>query len=292
MLPAVHIKKTIDFNKGFRSLLEVLKLVAVSEYHNLEKKLESFDRLQTLLSEFFDSVDLSAVRHPFLDAGGSPGVVAVTSDAGLLGGLNMQVVTKAVDLVRESNGRLIVVGERGLIYAQDQGLPFDYFPGVVDAKRYAQATQIRDFLTQKILKGQMGGLKVVYPRAASFVVHRIETATLVPFTPEAKDAPPVPPGGPASPAGRRRAEDETILESSPADVVEYLVYLLLGQRIYEIFGMARVCEQAARYLHLEESCNKISDMNKKLLLQYFRRRHEIIDANMRELFATRAIYAK
>ncbi|HTL70817.1 MAG TPA: hypothetical protein VL404_05960, partial [Candidatus Eisenbacteria bacterium] len=103
MLPAIHIKKTIDFNKGFRALLEVLKLVAVSEYHNLEKKLQSFDRLQTLLTEFFGSVDLSAVRHPFLDAGGRPGVVAVTSDAGLLGGLNMQVVSKAVDLVRESN---------------------------------------------------------------------------------------------------------------------------------------------------------------------------------------------
>jgi ATP synthase F1 gamma subunit len=298
MLPAVHIKRTIDFNRGFRSLLEVLKLVAVSEYHNLEKKLQSFDRLQTLLTEFFDSVDLSAVRHPFLEAGGRPGVVAVTSDAGLLGGLNMQVVTKAVELVRESNGQLVVIGERGLIYAQDQGVPFEYFPGVVDAKRYSQATQIRDHLTQKILKGEMGGLKVVYPRAVSFVVHRIETATLVPFTPEPSAAAAVPPGSSASPAdrpasaGKLRPQDETILESSAADVVEYLVYLLLGQRFYEIFGMARVCEQAARYLHLEESCNKISEMNKKLLLQYFRRRHEIIDANMRELFSARNIFAK
>lgn len=285
MLPAVHIKKTIDFNKGFRSLLEVLKLVAVSEYHNLEKKLQSFERLQTLLTEFFDAVDLSAVRHPFLDAGGSPGVVAVTSDAGLLGGLNMQVITKAVEMVRESGGQLIVIGERGLIYAQDQSVKFEYFPGIVDSKRYSQATQIRDHLAQKILKGEMGGLKVVYPRAVSFVVHRIEVATLVPFVPEASS-----PAAVVTVGGR--AQDETILESTPADVVEYLVYLLLAQRLYEIFGMARVCEQAARYLHLEESCNKISDMNKKLLLQYFRRRHEIIDANMRELFATRAIYAK
>ncbi len=65
----------------------------------------------------------------------------------------------------------------------------------------------------------------------------------------------------------------------------------MGQRLYEIFGMARVCEQAARYMHLEESCNKIADLNKKLLLQYFRRRHEVIDANMRELFSARSLYA-
>ena len=62
--------------------------------------------------------------------------------------------------------------------------------------------------------------------------------------------------------------------------------------MFDIFGYARICEQAARYLHLEESCNKIQEMNKKLYLQYFRRRHEIIDANMRDLFASRALYAK
>lgn len=270
----ITIKKTIDFNKGFRQLLEVLKLVAVSEYHNLEKKLHSFERLQTILSEFFNSVDLSQVRHPFLNGSGPQGVVAVTSDAGLLGGMNMQVVSRAVDIVRETGGQLIVVGERGLIYAQDQGVPFTYYPGIVDSKRYAQAVQIRDFLSQKILSGQMGGVKVVFPHAVSFVVHKIETATLVPFAPPESTAP----------------KEEMIFESRPGDVVEYVVYLVMAQRLYEIFGMARVCEQAARYLHLEESCSKISELNKKLLLTYFRRRHEVIDANMRELFAARTAF--
>ena len=86
MLPAVHLKKNIDFNKGFRSLLEVLKLVAVSEYHNLEHKFRTNDRLTTLLGEFFDAVDLSAIEHPYLTPKGQPCIVAVTSDAGLLGG--------------------------------------------------------------------------------------------------------------------------------------------------------------------------------------------------------------
>lgn len=287
MLPAIHIKKTIDFNKGFRSLLEVLKLVAVSEYHNLEKKLKSFDRLQDLLQEFFDAVDLSVVRHPFVTPTGKPiGVLAVTSDAGLLGGINNQVVTKAIEIVRETNGQLVVIGERGLIYAQDAGIPFTYFPGIVDAKRYQQACEIKDFFSQKIVGGDLGGLKVVFPHAQSFVVHRVEVASLIPFAPPAAAVPktPMAPG--------KTAEDLMIFESSTAEVVEYLVYLILGQRLYEIFGMSRVCEQAARFLHLEESCNKIQEMNKKLLLQYFRRRHEIIDANMRELFSARSLYAK
>ncbi len=270
--PPIQIKRTIDFNKGFKSLLEVLKLVAVSEYYSLERKLKSFDRLESLLSEFFDSIDLSQVNHPFVSGVGPMGVVAITSDGGLLGGINNQVVTKAVELVRENGGKLYVIGERGTLYAQDSGLPYESFPGVQDAKRWSQACQLRDFLVQRVLAGELGGLKVVYPRAASFVVHRVEVTTLLPFeVPE------------------KKAAGEMIIESDTKDIVEYLVYLVIGQRLYDIFGISRVCEQAARYLHLEESCNKIGEMNKKLLLQYFKRRHEVIDANMRELFSARGI---
>ena len=287
MLPAIHIKRTIDFNKGFRALLEVLKLVAVSEYHNLEKKLQTFERLQSVLGEFFRCIDTSKIDHPFLNPGSRPmAVLAVTSDAGLLGGINMQVVSKAMNLVLESNGRLIVIGERGVIYAQGAGVPFTHFPGIIDSQRYAQACEIRDYLTQKVMAGEFGGIKVVYPRAHSFVIHRVEVETFIPF------------GLPEGTEVAKKAEEtsevskEIIFESTPSQVIEYLAYIIFGQRLYEIFGFSRVCEQAARYLHLEESCNKISEMNKKLLLQYFRRRHEIIDSNMRELFSARNLYAK
>lgn len=286
MLPAVHLKRTIDFNKTFRSLLEVMKLVAVSEYYNLEKKFRTFERLQTMLGEFFQSVDLTKVQHPYLTPEGQACIVAVTSDAGLLGGLNMQVVTKAADLVRQTNGRFLVIGERGLPYVLETGLPCVSYPGIADAKRYGQALEIRDFLLEKVLKGQYGPVFVVYPRAHSFVLHRVEVSQLIPFMLEEKEKKVL-----DDPKARRYSSD-VILESSSADVAEYLVGVVIAQRLFDIFGYARICEQAARYLHLEESCNKILEMNKKLYLEYFRRRHEIIDANMRDLFASRALYAK
>lgn len=287
MLPAIHIKRTIDFNKNFSSLLEVLKLVAVSEYRNLESRFKTFERLQTMLGEFFQSVDLTRVRHPFLTPEGQTCVVAVTSDAGLLGGMNMRVISKAADLVRQMSGRLLVIGERGLPYVIETGLSYVSYPGIVDAKRYSQALEIRDYLLEKVIKNEYGPILVVYPRAHSFVMHRVEVAQLIPFTLKED-------GGNKhnTDLKAKNYSSEVILESDPADVAEYLVGVVFAQRLYDIFGYARICEQAARYLHLEESCNKILEMNKKLYLQYFRRRHEIIDANMRDLFASRSLYAK
>lgn len=284
MPAATHIKKTIDFNRGFRALLEVLKLVAVSEYHALERKLKTFEELQEVFAEFFSCIDVEGIDHPFTNPRGKPpAVVAVTSDAGLLGGINNQVVTRAIEMVRETGGGpLVIVGERGTPYAQDANVPYKFFPGVVDARRFEQACDLRDALVEMLISGKAGGLRIVYPRAHSFVVHRVEVVTLLPFKqPVAADAPvkTIP-----APAGK---DDEFIFESEAAKVAEYLIFILIAQRIYEIFGLSRVCEQAARYLHLEESCNKILEMNKKLLLVYFKRRHEVIDANMRELFSAR-----
>ncbi len=283
MLPATFIKRQIDFNKQFRSLLDVMKLVAVSQYHILEKKLQYFDLFGEVLTEFFDSIDVSRVNHPFLNGGDKPvGVLAITSDGGLLGGMNMQVIAKAVDILSRQPGKLIIVGERGQIYAQGFGMSFTYFTGIIDNERYAQAMTVRDYVTQEILNGNLGGLKVVFPRALSLVMNKIEVETLVPFT--RKDA-----EGAAPKTGGSLAQ--VILETRPEDIAEYLVYLYVGERLYEVFGMARLAEQAARFVHLEESCQKIQDMNNKLLLQYFKRRHEIIDSNMRELFSAKKAYA-
>jgi ATP synthase F1 gamma subunit len=275
MMPASAIKKTIDFNARFRSLLEVLKLIAVSQYHTLEKKLATFEELTQIINEFFDAIDVRDLDHPFLKPGNRPmGVVAITSDAGLLGGLNMQVMSRALDLAKNQNGKLIIVGEKGQGYAQDAGMSFAYFPGVVDSERYAQAFELRDYLTQKVMAGELGPVTVVYPRPLSIVMIRVEMETLLPLS------------MPEKPAGSAASlqSKAVIVESRPEDVIEYLLYVLMGERLYEIFGLSRLAEQAARFTHLEESCSKIQDMNKKLLLQYFKRRHEVIDQNMREIF--------
>ena len=51
--------------------------------------------------------------------------------------------------------------------------------------------------------------------------------------------------------------EDVLLESFPADLAEYLVYLLLGQKFFEILQFARLAEFAARTVHLEESSDKI-----------------------------------
>jgi ATP synthase F1 gamma subunit len=278
-----EIKKDIEFNRNLRSLVEVLKSIAVAHYHTLEKKIRVEGEFYATLKEFFAMEALRRVPHPFLTQSPRPaGVVAITTDMGLLGGLNMKVMNAALDEVYRQQGRLFVIGEKGHGIARDRGFSFVSFPGVVDESRFSQAMSLRDFLIDQALGGKIGSLAIFYPEPVSFMVQRVKRLTVLPFA--------IPWTQEDEAAVQNRSKEPVIVESRPAQMIEYLIYLWVGQLIHEILGFSRLSELSARYIHLENSSQKLQEVEKNLRLKYFRVRHEIIDKGMREIFSARSIY--
>ena len=160
-----------------------------------------------------------------------------------------------------------------------------FFKGFVvgeDEERYLRALQLRDYVLEEVLSGRIGPLKVIYPFAQSIQIQNVMEMDLLPCTK----------WQPEDGLKWNEHGEDILLESHPEDLVEYLVYLSMGQKFFEILQFARLAEFAARTVHLEESAEKIKEIDKKLELKYFRARHEVIDQQMRELFAARSLYAE
>jgi ATP synthase F1 gamma subunit len=274
------IKKDLEFNMNLYNLLEVLKEIAIAQYKILEKKLKIFEAVFPALGSIYDMLGTSNVDHPLMHlAGRQPGVICVTSDAGLLGGLNMSVMSQAIREAQKNKARLIIVGEKGAMYAQESDLEYIVFKGVKDETRVAQAIELRDYIMQEELSGKLGELKIVYPYALSIVSQQVKTMQLLPFNRQEQIN-----------SRQDRVAGEIIFESSIGEVLEYWTHLFMGQKFYQVFGMARLAELAARFSHLETSKGKVDELNKGLRLQYFRQRHELIDKNIRELFCARLAF--
>jgi ATP synthase F1 gamma subunit len=274
------IKKDLEFNMNLYNLLEVLKEIAIAQYKILEKKLKVFETVFPALGGIYDMLGMSNVDHPLMHlAGRQAGVVCVTSDAGLLGGLNMSVMSQAIKEAQKNKARLIIIGEKGEMYAKESELEYVVLKGVKDETRFAQATELRDYIMQEEMSGKLGELKIVYPYALSIVSQQVKTLQLLPFNRQEL-------------IGSRadRVVSDMVLESSIGEVLEYWTQLFMGQKFYQAFGMARLAELAARFSHLETSKGKVDQLNKELKLQYFRQRHEMIDKNIRELFCARLAF--
>ncbi|MGD9015187.1 MAG: F0F1 ATP synthase subunit gamma [Candidatus Omnitrophota bacterium] len=272
-----QIKSDLEFNRNLASLIGVLKEIAIFQFHVMEKKIRSFDKIFILLQRLFEMAMVRHVAHPLLNPSRrTPGVIAITSDSGLLGAMNMQVISVALREVEDNQAKLIIVGEKGRMYARENNASFVGFTGIKDDNRLSLAMQLRDYIINEELNQKLGGLKIVYPYAASLMNQRIQIEQLLPYTGDKKE--------------KLAITQEIIMESSAGEIAGYLVYLLLGQKFYEIFGFSRLAEMAARYVHLEDSEDKLEKMEQELRLQYFRQRHELIDRNMRELFAARLTF--
>jgi ATP synthase F1 gamma subunit len=272
------VKKDMEFYASFYSLTEVLKSIAVGHFRALEKRIETFAEFISAIESFFNLINIESISHPFIQTKEKPaGIVAVTSNVGLLGGLNMQVLNAALSELKSSD-IFIVIGERGQDFARESKLSFVGFAGIEDESRYSQAMELRNYLITEAGKGRIGTIKIFYPRALSITVQRVEVLTALPVSEWPRPKNKIPFG------------EGIIMETSPSDMIEYMAYLWLGQKLYELFGFSRLAEMAARFIHLEQSSHEIERLQKELRLKFFRLRHEIIDRGMRELFAARALY--
>ena len=272
-----QIKKDMEFNKDLTVLIEALKSIAIGEYYALEKKIKFYKKYLASVESFFEYIDVDAINHPFVKPQThKQAVIAITSDAGFLGGVNMRVVHAALHEAENMPTTLLVVGERGKMYIPSGLHSLVSFPGISEESRFEQSIQMRNYLVKQVLSGAYDTVKLVYPKPVSMMVQHVEVVQFLPFRPSnTKLAPPA-------------VIANTIMESRLEDTVEYLVTLWMGEMLFEIFGLSRLAEFSARYFHLEESNEKLNDENKKIQLQYFRIRHELIDRSMRELFAGRA----
>jgi ATP synthase F1 gamma subunit len=274
-----QVKKDIEFYKSLSSLLKVLKGIAISQFHAFEKKVGFFGKFSQIVDGFLEGINLEGISHPFIKPiNDILGVVAVTTDTGLLGGLNMQVINVSLRELSQREGKLIVIGERGRIYAKEFGVNCVYMEGIKENYIFAQAIALRNYIVEEIGKGNLGEVMIIYPYAHSLVVQKIYKKRLLPYQGEKKEV--------------YLDLSDFILESHIERIVEYLVYLWMGKILYEIFSMAKLAEYAARFMHLEDCTHKLEDLDQKLKFKYFKLRHELTDRGMRELFAARKIYAK
>ncbi len=274
-----ELKEDLRFNSELMDLLEIMKNVAVFQYRSLLKKRERFLRLSELLSGFFRMLDLDKTPHRFIKPRiEKPALVMITSNEGLMGDLNFQVVDSAISRAGSGDAEFFVVGDSGEMYLRDTGKKFTAFKGAADAEgRGVLAKELKEQITKGIREERFGKVSIFYPNPVSFLLQKVEEVELFPLTAfflhESKD----------------EIDPDPIIESPEEDIIEYLAEAFIEHKLTELLEDSKLSEFAARAVHLERSGQELVDKRKLLQRQYSHAFHELIDKNTRELFSSQII---
>lgn len=274
------LKKELELNSELISLLDVLKSVAASEYHILEKKKDDFTRFLETFKGFFQMLDFSSVAHPFVDGHGSLGIILVTSDEGFMGGLNNRVIATGLDYPGAKEARFMVIGEKGAGYLKAAGIEFVFFPGVKQDNIYDFAVSLKDHIAKEALAGRFNRLVLVYPKSISFTAQRVEVIKILPVSELFEQS---------EPAEKGRELKDVLLESSLGRIIEYLLEAWVTEKLLMVFQESKLSEFSSRTVRLEESHQVLTEIGNALQLRYFRQRRNVVDKQMRETFSTQLI---
>ena len=280
MIPVAQIKKDLTYNLDLADIIEVLKMIASSEFRNLSFKAEKEDVFkERIISCFALLSGLSKKNQFFIERKGIPkAFLMVCSDEGFLGEVNTLVADTALMRGLKDGARFIVLGERGSRILKDSGLKFVSFPSVQSDIKMEHTREVSNYILDLYKEEQISSFYVVYMKFISFTRHHIDIVKLLPcdellgyIKEKEKDTP------------------ENLIEPDHYSVIEYLVKLWLENKIYNIYWSSRLSELSIRVMHLEHSSEELKGINRDLKFQYFKSIHSLNDKVIREIFAARTL---
>ena len=277
-----------------------MKMVAASKLKRAQDKAESAQPYARAMAEMMDRVAKNVIvtsASPKLLAGtGNDKVhllVVITSDRGLAGGFNGNLVRNARNEIRRLHGedktvKIITVGRkaRDLLKRDQSDKIIRSFINLGAGKSlaFSEADEVTQYILALFENGEFDVASVIYNKFVSVLTQKPTVQQVIPFKAEE----------PAAANQNKKKEDVKPVEelTSPysfePDEEEILSLLLprnLGVQLFRALLDSAAGEQAARMTAMDNATRNAGDMIKKLTIQYNRARQAYITKELIEIIS-------
>jgi len=275
------LRRKITSVKNTQKITKAMKMVSAAKLKRAQERILAARpyavRVRALLERVSQRVDRAA--HPlFAKRTGNKVVVGViTSDRGLCGAFNANVLRKAVDILRQQEARgaqvsVAIIGRKGVDFFKRRPWPiYRQWPGVFDRLTFEHAKDIGQDVIEEYTKGTFDTFYVVANEFKSVMQQQIIAAKSLPLELEPAEAAPAPveAGGYLyEPSGRE------FLDKLPE-----LVYVLVYRRLLE----SSAAEQAARMTAMDGAVRNAGELIKKQTLFYNKTRQAAITKELMDI---------
>ena len=211
-------------------------------------------------------------------------LVAVTSDRGLCGAFNSNLLKAAVNHINtqhstaKQDGALSVfcIGRKGSDFFSKRGYTVSgKYLGVYTDLAFAQAQKIARDIIDGYIKGEFDRVEIIYNEFKSIAQQRIVVEQFLPV--------------PSSATGQTGEETgsglpvQYIYEPSSTDILRVLIPKHLNFQIWRILLESNAAEQGARMAAMDNATENANDLISVLQLQYNKARQTAITKELLEV---------
>lgn len=275
------IKRRKSSIQSTQQITKAMKLVSTVK---LQRARANAERSQTYFNCMYDTVNsilsrVGHVEHRYLMSGKSPkkAVIVITSNRGLAGGYNSNVVklvTRNEDWNREDL-LIYAIGNKGRELLLRGGYEIkEALSEVIEEPAYADAMLLADRLLKAFEEEEIGEIYLAYTSFKNTVSHVPTLLKLLPVEVEAAEE------GPASQQNALMNFEPEDIEALDMIVPKYIASLIYGAMVESVAS-----ENGARMQAMDNATGNAEEMISDLSLKYNRARQGSITQELTEIIA-------
>ncbi len=275
-----EIKQRIKGVEGTKKITKTMKLIAASkvkkarEMHN--KTLPFFKRIQEIMNDILLNSG-SNIREIYFDKREDKkekikAYIVISSDNGLIGSYNSNVIKKALNEIDKENSIIIPIGK----VIKNQMLKHGYnIDDTFNSSSYAVTTIVAAEIAKYVIKlfkhRDIDELYLIYTEMHNALNFETNTVKLLPFDNKKFDA--------------LKKEKVDLLEFEPSAgvVLERVAKQYVKGILYGGMVEAFVSEQFARMNAMDAATTNADNVSKKLTIDYNRARQQAITQEISEI---------
>jgi F-type H+-transporting ATPase subunit gamma len=275
------IRKRIGSVKNTQKITRAMKLVAAARLRRAQDAIIAARpysiALERVVAELADRAGREA--HPLLAdrTGRRAQVVVMTSDRGLAGSFNTQVLRRTEVLMNEELAEwdevtLRLVGRKGNEYFKRRDATIgSYLPSGQQGGPLVLSREIANFVVTDFLEEKVDRVYLIYSEFKSAMSQKPVVSQLLPLKPR-----------PLAEGEVQRAGD-FIYEPSKEELLEHLLPLYIQNGLYRAALESVASELGARMSAMDSATRNAGEMIDRLTLQYNRARQAAITKELLEI---------
>ena len=276
-----EVKKRIKTVVSTRRITSAMEMVAASKLRRAQQKIEQTRPYSQKMDEMLQHLAAGSsgdISHPFFEQRDPKKrtLVLVTSDRGLCGSFNSNVIRRAVNWLREEGlpeVEIVTVGKKGNdLLKSRQWEIINNFSDWGGQLNYSKAQNLVDFLTQRFVSGETDSIHLVYTQFISTVKYKIVIEPYLPLTrPESGEG-----------AGIR---SEYIFEPTPESIYESLMPSYALTKMVTVLVDSFAAEHGSRMVAMGNATSNAGEMVDDLTLLYNKTRQAQITKELLEVIS-------
>jgi len=272
------IRRRIRATRNMAQITKAMELVAASRMRRAQASVLASrpysTAIRTLITQLGAARPDSDAMHPLLQQRPirNVGLVMLTSDRGLAGALNTNVIRAGTEfLLRDDRPvQLVTVGRKGQDFMVRRGRELRAaFTGLGDRPDYMAITPIARVVMDDYASGAIDAAYVVYPRFVSTLSQRPQLDQLLPVAQATEES--------------RGPGVDYIYEPDPRAILDELLPRYVEVQIYQAVLETVASEQSARMVAMRSANDNATELINTLTLTYNQARQAVITREVLEI---------